>query len=147
MYVAIEQKLETGAGLRTACCGKLGVMLRLKIVKTAKAHRQEHDNTNAEDSNVNKSTQVMKELVLPWAKTDCVVVGDSYFASIQATRELYKIGLRFIGVVKTATRDFPYKHLSEHEFSERGQFTCLVHNGVGINDPDLLAFAWVDCDW
>ena len=146
MYVAIERKPENGAELQTACCGKSGVMLRLKIVKTAKARRQEHDNNNVEDSSLNEGTQVMKELVLPWAKTDRVVVGDSYFASVQAARELYKIGLRFIGVVKTATRDFPYKHLSEHEFSGRGQFTCLVHNGVGVNDPDLLAFAWVDRD-
>ena len=37
---------------------------------------------------------------------------DSYFASVAAAKALKSIGLRFIGVVKTATKEFPLKHLS-----------------------------------
>ena len=47
---------------------------------------------------------VLVELVRPWANTDRVVCADSYFASVQAALRLKKMGLRFIGTVKTATR-------------------------------------------
>jgi hypothetical protein len=35
------------------------------------------------------------------------VCADSYFASVQAAEHLLSMGLKFIGVVKTATRKFP----------------------------------------
>ena len=67
----------------------------------------------------NEETRVLKELTLPWAKTNRLVVGDSFFASVQAARALYHRGLFFIGVVKTATRDFPMKFLADKEFTRR----------------------------
>ena len=50
---------------------------------------------------------VLYELVKPWANTDAVVVADSYFASVPAAIRLKEAGLRFIGTIKTATREFP----------------------------------------
>ena len=42
-----------------------------------------------------------------------VVVGDSWFASLMTAWELYKVGLFFMGIVKTASRFFPKKYLTE----------------------------------
>ena len=93
---------------------------------------------------MNDGTQVLKELVYPWAKSQRVVVADSFFASVQAAQELYKIGLRFIGIVKTATRHFPMSFLSQIEFNKRGEWYGLSHAGTTGSDPDLIAFTWVD---
>ena len=63
---------------------------------------------------MNKGMKVMIELCCPWANSDWIVVGDSYFASVQTAQELKEIGLWFVGVVKTATKGFScmiYKRL------------------------------------
>lgn len=79
-------------------------MVRIKLVKTARHTARNRDPT---EDDINHGTKVMKELVMPWAKTNRLVVADSYFASVQAAEELFKVGLRFTGVVKTATKRFP----------------------------------------
>ena len=88
----------------------------------------------------NEGTRVLKELTLPWSKTNQLVVGDSFFASVQAARALYHRGLFFIGVVKTATRDFPMKFLSDKEFTKRGQHNGVYHEASNLKDPNKLAF-------
>jgi hypothetical protein len=85
-------------------------------------------------------------LVKPWGNSDRVVVGDSYFASVPAALRLKAMGLRFIGVVKTATSGFPSKFLGEvHLPKGKGDMKGLLHK-----DPEsgttLLAFTWVDRD-
>ena len=42
---------------------------------------------------------------------------------------LKRIGLRFIGVVKTATNQFPMKHLSEIELKNIGDRIGLIFHG------------------
>ena len=56
---------------------------------------------------MNEGTRVLKELAVPWANTKRLVVADSAFSSVQTAEELCRIGLRFIGVIKTATKHFP----------------------------------------
>jgi hypothetical protein len=46
---------------------------------------------------------VLYALIHSWANTNIIVVADSYFASVQAALRLYRVGMRFIGTVKTAT--------------------------------------------
>ena len=89
---------------------------------------------------------VLYELVKPFANTDAVVVADSYFASVGAAIRLKEIGLRFIGVVKTATKEYPMRHLAsvvlpEGRGSRCGLLTTDEHTGT-----QLLAFVWVDRD-
>jgi Transposase IS4 len=98
----------------------------------------------ADGSTLNHGTKVLLELLRPLANTDRVVVADSYYASVQSARELWKIKLRFIGVLKTATKQFPMHYLAR----------CLLPNGKGdhralkATDPDtgcqLLAIVWAD---
>ena len=48
-----------------------------------------------------------------------VVSADIYFVSVQACDELKKCGFGFIGLMKTATRDFCMEKMSEIELAQR----------------------------
>jgi hypothetical protein len=90
-------------------------------------------------------TAVLKELVSPWVRTGRVIAADSYFASVKAARELFKMGLRFVGVVKTATKQYPMDALSRVQFTSQRMWKGLIHKGGEMaDDPDVLAFCWVD---
>ena len=88
MYMAIDRKPENGCEIQNAACGSSGVMLRLKLVKTA-----EEEGANIEEGGdgLLHGTVVLKNLVMPWAMTNRIVCGDSYFASVGACRELKRI--------------------------------------------------------
>ena len=49
-------------------------------------------------------TAVLKRRVSPWSGSHRIVCADSYFASVYVAEMLLKLDLKFIGVVKTATR-------------------------------------------
>ena len=86
MYVAIDRKPENGCEIQSAACGRSGIMIRLKLVKTAdeEDRQQTEDAAAADDEGLLHGASVMKELVLPWLHTDRIVCGDSYFASVPA---------------------------------------------------------------
>ena len=89
---------------------------------------------------------VLYDLVKPWANTNSIVVADSYFASVQAALRLKAIGLRFIGTVKTATKEFPMAHLGSRVMAAgRGDRYGLISKDAATG-TDLLAFCWVDRD-
>ena len=72
-----------------------------------------------------------------------MVCADSYSASVFATEYLGSIGLRFIDVVKTATRLYPMKYLAYIELQKRGdrqRLVCLDEEKF----PKLRAFVWMD---
>jgi hypothetical protein len=87
---------------------------------------------------------VVEELARPWFYTRRVICGDSYFASKSTALELLRLGLGFIGVVKTATRGYPVEYLHGVVAQHRGQWKGVVHQ-VGGHDT-LYAFVWVDRD-
>ena len=63
----------------------------------------------------------MLNIFQPWVnKQRLVASSNSYFASVQACDDLKKRGLRFVGVVNTATRGFCMEKLSEIELAQRG---------------------------
>ena len=55
--------------------------------------------------------KVLRFLSSPWDHKDRLICADSYFASVTTVEELEKLSLRFIGVVKTATKKFPMAYL------------------------------------
>ena len=135
MYVAIDRKPENGCEIQNAACGHSGVMIRLKIAKTA-----EEENASAVTE-----TNVLKFLVEPWVRTDRCVCADSYFASVNAVTVMRMMGLRFIGVVKTATKKFTMTYLSNLEMVQWGDYKGLVARGTD-GQPTMLAFVWMDQD-
>jgi len=140
MYVAIDRKPENGCEIQNAACGRSGIMLRLSVV-TSTEHRQE---TAAGDNDGQPhGTAVIKNLVAPWAGTTRVVCADSYFASVATAQQLLGMGLRFIGVVKTATRGFPMASMSTAPLGARGEHFSYKHTSAdGVTD--LMAVVWVD---
>ena len=144
-YVAIDRKPENGCEIQDAACGKSGVMIRLRIVKSANDHDEVEDSTFMHEDGLLHGTKVLIDLISPWANTDRVVCADSYFASKMAADKLKEIGLRFIGVVKTATRGFPMAYLSKIELCERGEKEGVItydENGIA----NSMAFVWMDRD-
>ena len=113
-------------------------MICLKLVKTST--EEEANSTYEYDDGVLHGTNVLLELVRPWENTNILVCNDFYFASVGAELSLMNIGLRFIGVVKTTTKKFPMKYLSEIKIQSRGERSGLVMNG---NEGELSLLAFV----
>jgi len=137
-YVAMERKPENGCEIQDACDGRSRIMIRLKLVKGA----IDNEVLAGADEESLHGTRVMKELVAPWAHSGRVVAADSYFASVPCALALHAMGLRFIGVVKTATRQFPMNYLSTVEMPQKGDYKGVVN--IGEDGYKLLAFVWVD---
>jgi hypothetical protein len=142
MYVAIDRKPENGCEIQDASCGRSGIMIQLKIVKTA----TEQQNLEVDhDERILHGTKIIKELVKPWSYTDRMVCADSYFASVGAADALKLLKFRFIGVVKTATRHFPMSYLNTLVLNDRGDRQGVVRRDIN-GQPDLMAFVWMDRD-
>jgi Transposase IS4 len=142
MYIAIDRKPENGCEIQNAACAKSGVMIRLKLVKTAE---EERTHTQEGNDGLLHGTIILKFLISPWTFSHRMICADSYFASVGAAKELLRCGLRFIGVVKTATKQYPMNYLSTLELQERGDRQGLIMKGDNEN-PILLAFVWMDRD-
>jgi hypothetical protein len=72
------------------------------------------------------------------------VCANSYFPSVGLAKELFRNGLRFIGVVKTATREYyPKPFLTSVKLQNRGDFVALRSNATE-NSPELGAMVWMD---
>ena len=66
-----------------------------------------------------------------WFKSNAAVIGDSWFASVQTAVALAANGLHFIGNVKTATKGFPKKWLTQKlKDSDRG--TSIYAKATGF---------------
>jgi len=142
MYVAIDRKPENGCEIQNAACGRSGIMLNLSVVTTAEYRK---DDAESDEDDLPHGVAVLKKLVAPWAGTTRVVCADSYFGSVAAARHLLGMGLRFIGVVKTATRGYPVSTLSTLPLEDRGEHVAYVHKTAdGV--VDMVALLWVDRD-
>ncbi len=82
-------------------------MLRLKLVKGADLPGSEEKQFGNSDESLLHGTNVLKHVVSPWFGSNRIVCADSYFAFVGAAKELFRNVLRFIGVVKTASRGYP----------------------------------------
>jgi len=139
-YVAMDRKPENGCELKTASCGSSGIMLSIEIVQSA----MDSQNLTYE-SELPHGTAVLLRLVEPWFQTGRIVCADSYFASVRTAEELLKCKMKFIGVVKTATKEYPMKFLSEQELSTRGQYRAMVSESSD-GESKLMAVMWMDRD-
>ena len=116
-FVAMDRKPVDGCEIQNICCARSRVMLRLKLVEAAE---EEDAHTQDDDEGFPHGFKVLRFLSSPWAHTDRLICSDSYFASVTAVEELEKLGLRFIGVVKTATKKFPMAYLDSIDLEGRG---------------------------
>jgi Transposase IS4 len=78
MYVVIDRKPENGCEIQNSACGRSGV-LPLKLVTA----EDESRHAEATSGGLLHGTNVLKGLVMPWARTGLIVAADSYFASVE----------------------------------------------------------------
>jgi Transposase IS4 len=139
-YVAIDRKPENGCEIQYAACGRNGIMMQLQIVTTA-AH--EATRASEAEAGLKHGTVVLDRLVKPWyGRGDRIVCADSYFASVEAALHLQARGVRFIGVVKTATSSYPMKLLQSKVLLTRGEWKSYVHRRDG--KVAAMAVVWVE---
>jgi hypothetical protein len=137
----MDRKPEAGVEIQNAACGRSKVMIQLKLVKNVG-----EANPQADDAGLLHGTVVMKQLLDPWiGQSTRIVCADFYFASVGAALELKRLGFRFIGVIKTATKEFPICYLQGLQFQRRGDLKATVFYNTN-GRPELFAFVWVDRD-
>jgi Transposase IS4 len=85
-------------------------------------------------------------LISPWYGSDWLVCADSYFSSVQTALECKKVKMRYIGVVKTATKNYPMNHLSKVKLMFKGDRSGVIAIDEANNKPELLAIVWRDWD-
>ena len=89
---------------------------------------------------------MLVDLVRPLANTDRVIVADSYFASVQAAKVLFGMGLRFIGTVKTSTKGFPMHYLQRVLLpGGKGDHRALLTKDEETG-TFMMALVWADRD-
>ena len=103
--------------MSNSCDVETGVMLRLKVVKTPEELRRTEDHSGEHAH----GTQVTLDLLSPWSgtRTERVVLGDSYFASLKTCRALKAVNLRFIGPVKSCHAGFPQAYFNNLRMNNR----------------------------
>jgi hypothetical protein len=114
--------------------------MRLHLVTTAE---DELSRTAPSEAGLLHGTIVLRRFISPWAGSNRIVCGDSYFASVEAATHLRSLGLHFIGVVKTATRKFPMRYLQHQELEARGDRVMLMHENKEC-EADMMAVMWLD---
>ena len=101
MYIAIDRKPENRCEIQNSACSESVVMLQLLLVNS---EEDSHLHTQENNEGLKHGTTILKYIVVPSANCEQGVCADSYFASVSSAEEMLRIGIRFIGVVKTATK-------------------------------------------
>ena len=107
MYIAIDCKLGSGCEIQDTAFRMSKFMIRLKLVKTGT--EETVDSISENENGQLHGTKVLLRLILPCASSDHILCSDSYISPVGAAETLKQIGLRFIGVVKIATKQYPTK--------------------------------------
>jgi hypothetical protein len=148
MYIAMDRKPDNGCKIQNAACARSGVMLCLKLVKSAVQEAQGYTEGDVDDSDNTKlphGGKVLLELTQPFFHTPRIICADSYFASVAAADALLQVGLRFIGMVKTSNKRFPHAWLKQQEMAVRGDRIGLVRRD-SEGQPTMHAICVLDKD-
>ena len=140
MYVSMDRKPENRAEIQNSACRRSGNMMRLREINSAKNEEYQKD----DEDNLPHGTKVLKKLLMPWSNTDRIVCTGSYFVSVPATEKLWKHGIHFVGVIKTATRQFLMEYLSNIESQNQVDMSELLTRPIERTNPVLDAFVLMD---
>ncbi len=101
-----------GIELKALASGEMGIIVGLDIMEGKE--RQKMKKYNRE---YGEGTAVCLRLMEPLGH---VLHGDSYFSSVKTLVALAQRGVRFMGIVKTAHREFPLKYLQSWAAGNEG---------------------------
>lgn len=122
MYIP-RKPTPLGFMLKTVVDTKSGILLNAEIVEGA-----EIDEKKKYVDKWGKSTATTMRLVERWQGSSRILIGDSWFGSYKTAVALLKMGIFFVGNVKTAHKLFP-KTLLKSKLKNRGDH---VHMKVAI---------------
>jgi len=125
MYFALESKPDNGGEIQNLADVTSGIMLHLKVVKSANEEKgiaasaaadaiaaaAAKDNDITAANKAGKGTQVLLELTEPCHHSGRLVTAEAYFASVEAALAMKEKSLTFIGNVKQCSRRFPMEFL------------------------------------
>ncbi len=138
---AIGRKPGSECEIKTSACGRIGIMLQMQIVKSDKSEEKRDTNEF-----VTHSASITRQLVEPWKNTNRIVGRDACIASVNTFKQMYDIGLRFIGVVKTAHRHFSAQYLGSVTMEGRGNsFQWFITVQMEI-ETLVHCYAWTKKD-
>jgi len=154
MYLALERKRNNGGKIQNLADVALGIMLHLKVVKSANKEKAIAAAAAAEaianDENIaaaniaSKGTQVLLELMEPWHHSGHLVTADAYFAFVEAALAMKEKGLTFISNVKQCSRWFPMEFLGNTILPQQGSRAVLTSIDEETGERELVAISWVD---
>lgn len=134
-------KRENGCKVEISACGRSGIKIRLEIIKSAsdESHNFECDSTS-------HGTTVTRRLTDPWRNSKRILCKDSCFSSFETAKSVYSVGMRHIGVVKTAARGFMMSTLSLFQMNGTIEWHSKIsdrNSGFEFSNSALLR---VDCE-
>ncbi len=151
VHVTKIQRKPKGVGfeLKSSADGYSGILLRIemqegKLVKEPKEYEREPDKIPFH------AAIVLRLLSKSYHGTGRIIVGDAAFGSLTTCTELYRRGLYFLGVIKTACSGFPKKFFEAWGKGENGNAKptrgdCKVLRttiGTGNNTTEVTALGW-----
>ncbi|POM58710.1 Hypothetical protein PHPALM_36607 [Phytophthora palmivora] len=124
----IKRKPEgVGTEVKSIADGDTGVLLGLEIMEGA--HRQRQKAYNAEFGEGSGRT----------------IVADSAFASVKTLVQLnLLLGLYFMGMVKTATKEYPLEYLQCWSSTDCPRGSHVVMESNCVNGTKMYALCWTD---
>ncbi|XP_069354527.1 piggyBac transposable element-derived protein 3-like [Maniola hyperantus] len=117
-----------GCEVKTACDSGTNIMIRMEINEG-----KESMSAKKWQRELGAGTATTLRLTEPWHGSGRVVVGDSWFASVKTAVELSKVGLYFIGLVKTAHSFYPSSEMATRRPS---------HKGASVVKHDQVSHRW-----
>lgn len=135
-----------GIEMKAMADGETGIIMQLDIME-GKVRQRKKDFYNETQS---EGAAVILRLMKHWLKSFRVVHADSAFSSVLTLMHLRRYCLHFMGIVKTAHREFPLKYLLSRsdEFTghNRGGHILLQSSkdSNGLSHPPIYALAWYD---
>lgn len=105
----IRKPRGVGAEFKAICCSETGILLGLELME-GKTRQQ----AKAYHHLYGEGTSVVLRLCTPYNTLPRTVVADSYFSSVKTAIALHEhLNLRFMGIVKTATRNYPMAYMKK----------------------------------
>jgi hypothetical protein len=153
MYLALERKPDNGGEIQNLADVASGIMLHLKVVKSANEEKAiavaaaadaiASDDDIAAADKAGKGTQVLLELTEQWHHSGRLVTADAYFALVEAALAMKEKGLTFIGNVKQCSRQFPMEFLGNTTLPRQGSRAVLASIDEETGEMELVAISWV----
>lgn len=125
-----------GCEIKTICDSTSRIMIGMEINEG-----KEEMKSKKWQKEFGAGTATTLRLTKPWHGTGRIVIGDSWFGSLKTSFELRKRGLFFLGMVKTAYRNYPIKQSVLRCPEGKGSSVSAIAKS---EDVDLICVAWRD---